>query len=232
MGLVEPRHIIYNDCSENGFSLLTQTVMIPILLLQRSTYTDSTGMDSVKKQQHNNCLFLHNPINCCWKRTMTVMTIEIIIQMLPKPVMTTSIPTAMGGQHTNMWLQPAAADSFILGENANDLGHTLSHAGDLDGDGTPDFALGARTHGAGGAVYIFDGLPGSNVSASTADAKLTEPPLKYLDRMSRWTCTASSTSMETSTVMETTTSSSVHFRRRQWKRCWCCLCIHGPLRVT
>jgi len=67
-----------------------------------------------------------------------------------------------------------SADSTILGEGTNDLlGYTLSHAGDLDGDGTPDFALGARTHGAGGAVYIFDGLPGSNVSASTADAKLT-----------------------------------------------------------
>ena len=68
----------------------------------------------------------------------------------------------------------AAADSTILGESTNDLlGYTLSHAGDLDGDGTPDFALGARTHGAGGAVYIFDGLPGANVSASTADAKIT-----------------------------------------------------------
>jgi hypothetical protein len=53
------------------------------------------------------------------------------------------------------------------------MGYTLSHVGDLDGDGTPSFAVGARTHGAGGAVYIFDGLPGSSVSASTADSKIT-----------------------------------------------------------
>ena len=68
----------------------------------------------------------------------------------------------------------ASADSTIAGESATDVfGYTVSHAGDLDGDNTQSFIVGARNNGAGGAIYIFDGLTGSSINASSAEAKIT-----------------------------------------------------------
>ena len=63
----------------------------------------------------------------------------------------------------------------LTGENASDaFGYSVNHAGDLNGDGTPDVVVGARINDTNGSVYVFYGnnLSGS-VGAATADSKIS-----------------------------------------------------------
>jgi len=71
----------------------------------------------------------------------------------------------------------ASPDVFLLGSSKDDkhLGWTVSHAGDVNGDGYSDVILGARLYGAGplraaGRAYMFFGGPSPN---GTADLIMT-----------------------------------------------------------
>ena len=86
-------------------------------------------------------------------------------------------PAAQAGQSTNA-VGAESANATVLGANAGDhAGAAVVNVGDVNGDGTPDVAVGAPTSDAGGnnsgAVYLFYGpVEGTNLSAPDADAVL------------------------------------------------------------
>ncbi|MFC4551688.1 MULTISPECIES: beta strand repeat-containing protein [Halorussus] len=86
-------------------------------------------------------------------------------------------PAAQAGQSTNT-VGAESANATIRGASAGDhAGAAVVDVGDVNGDGTPDVAVGAPTSDAGGnnsgAVYLFYGpVEGTNLSASNADAVL------------------------------------------------------------
>ncbi len=88
--------------------------------------------------------------------------------------------TSSGSAHVISGRDASVLHSFFGVAAGDEFGRNLGGAGDVDGDGTPDIAVGARLHDHGGnadagAVYVFSGADGSSLQShfgTTANEQL------------------------------------------------------------